>query len=204
MKSKANVKAKRALLRMSKTGDQVYDGLNSNQPALYPGTNVVDNYRAREAADITDMRQKRFVDNLELARRLFEIDHKHYGVLDDVANELLDYMEQKEFDVLQELDMEFGIKRKELKDKAEELAEMNMEDYLTEEDYKRVALYKVQQINLYKNRLEYIGLIVKTIKDYAKELEEAEELPGAKNAVNDFSFNFTNYNNDLTSAGKLK
>jgi hypothetical protein len=204
MKSKANIKAQQALLRLNKTGDQVYDGLNSNQPALYPGTNVVDNYRAREAADITDMRQKRFVDNLELSRRLFEIDHKHYGVLDDVANQLLDYMEQKEFDVLQELEMEYSIKKKALKEKAEELAEMNMEDYLTEEDYKRIALYKYQQITLYKNRLEYIGLIIKTLKDYAKELEEAEELPGAKNAVNDFSFNFTNMNNDLVTAGRLK
>jgi hypothetical protein len=73
-------------------------------------------------------------------------------VPDDVAHELLDYMEQHEFDVLQELEMEYDIKKKELKTKAEELAEMNMEDYLTEEDYKRIALYKVKQINNYQNK----------------------------------------------------
>jgi len=204
MISKSNVKAKKTLRRLTKTGDMAYDGLTSNQPALYPGTNVVDNYRAREAADITDMRAKRFVDKIELSRRLMEIDNKYYGILDDVAHELLDYMEQKEFDVVQDLEMEYNIKRKELKGKADELAEMNMEEYLTEEDFKRVALYKVKQISLYKDRLKYLGLVIKTIKNYIKELQEAEELPGAKNAVNDFSFNFTNNNNDLMTAGKLK
>lgn len=204
MKSASNIKAKRTLQRLTKTGDQVYDGLTSNQPALYPGTNVVDNYRAREAADITDMRQKRFVDNLELSRRLFEIDYKYYGVLDDTAHELLDYIEQKDFDVLQELEMEYNIKKKNLKKKAEELAEMNMEDYLTEEDYKRSALYKIKQINIYKDRLEYISLIIKTLKDYIKELKEAEDLPGANQAVKEFSIIGTNYNPDIMAASKLK
>ena len=200
----SNAKAKRALQRLTKTGDQVYDGLTSNQPALYPGTNVVDNYRAREAADITDMRQKRFIDNLELSRRLFEIDHKFYGVLDDVAHEMLDYIEQRDFNVLQELEMEYNIKKKELKTKAEELAALNMEDYLTEEDYKRSALYHVKQISLYNDRLQYMALIIKTIKNYIKELKETEDLPGAKNAVNDFSFMSTNWNSDVTAASKLK
>jgi hypothetical protein len=204
MKSISNMKAKRALERLTKTGDMVYDGLTSNQPTLFPGTNVVDNYRAREAADVTDIRQKRFIDKIELSRRLMELDNKFYGVLDDVAHELLDYMEQKEFDVLQELEMEYDIKKKELKEKAAELVEMNIEDYLSEEDYKRITLYKVKQVNLHKDRLKYLSLIIRTIKNYIKELQEAEELPGARNAVNDFSFNFTNYNNDFTSAGKLK
>jgi hypothetical protein len=204
MKSKSNIKAKKALQRLTKTGDQVYDGLTSNQPALYPGTNVVDNYRAREAADITDMKEKRFIDNLELSRRLMEIDNKRYNVFDDAAQELLDYMEQKEFDVIQELEMEYAIKRKDLKKKAAEIATMNISDYLTENDYKRIALFKVRQLGIYKNKLEYLRLIIKTIKDYIEELKETEELPGARNAVNDFSFNFTNMNNDLTAAGKLK
>jgi vacuolar-type H+-ATPase subunit I/STV1 len=133
-----------------------------------------------------------------------EIDNHFYGVQDDVAHELLDYMEQREFDVLQELEMEYSIKKKELKDKAEELADLNMEEYLTEEDYKRVALYKVKQINVYRSRLEYMRLVIKAIKDYIKELQEINNLPGARNAVNDFSYNFTNYNNDLTTAGRLK
>jgi vacuolar-type H+-ATPase subunit I/STV1 len=204
MKSKSNIKAKKALERMSKTGDMDYNGLNSNQPTLFPGTNVVDNYRAMEAADIIDTKQQRYIDTLELSKRIMEIDNKFYGVLDDVAHELIDYMEQREFDVLQDLDMEYNIKKKELKDKANELADLNIEDYLTEEDYKRVALYKVKQINTYRMRLEYLKLIIKTIKDYIKELSETENLPGARNAVNDFSYNFTNNNNDLTSAGRLK
>jgi hypothetical protein len=204
MAYKTKKRALNALRRLEKSGTDVMDGLTSNQPALYPGTNVVDNYRAREAADITDMRQKRFIDNLELSRRLFEIDNKQYGVTDDIAHKLLDYMEQHEFNVIQELEMEYSIKRKALKKKAEELAEMNMEDYLTEEDYKRITLFKIKQINVYQNRLQYIGLIIKTLKDYIRELKETEDLPGARNAVNDFSYNFTNYNNDFTSAGKMK
>jgi hypothetical protein len=100
--------------------------------------------------------------------------------------------------------MEYDIKKKELRKKAAELVEMNIEDYLSEEDYKRITLYKVKQVNLHKDRLKYLSLIIRTIKNYIKELQEAEELPGARNAVNDFSFNFTNYNNDFTSAGKLK
>lgn len=207
MKSKSNIKAKKALQRLNKSGDEVLDGLNSNQPALYPGTNVVDNYRAREAADITDMKQKRFIDNLELSRRLMELDNNLYGVMDYNAHEMIDYIERKNFDVVQELDMEYQIKKNELKKKAKELASINMQEYLTEDDYKRVALYKVKQINLFGKRLEYLRLIIKTIKDYARELKESsEENIGANQAIRQYNNPIvgTNWNSDTTAASKLK
>jgi len=201
------VKVQRILARMNKAGDNVYDGLTSNAPAMQPASNIVDTYRAMEAADITNPKEKFFIDNLELSRRIMEIDNKYYNILDDTAHELLDYLEQQNFEGLAELEMEYQAKKKEMKKRSEELAQLNIDDYLTEEDYKRVISYKIRQLRIYQNRLEYLKAVIRTIKDFQKELEIESTYPQDtifRNNASDFAYSFTNQNSDITGAAKLK
>lgn len=207
MSSEPNIRAKRALFKLKKAGESDYFGLTSNTSALQPASNIVDTYRAVESADIKDIKDQIFLNNLELARRLMSIDNKFYHVRDDAAHELLDYLEQMDYDVMSELDMEYKIKKLNIKKKMKDIVELNMDDYITDDDYKRAVAYKLRQLNMFEGRLEYLKTIINTIKEYIEELKDAGYMQGNslfQDAKPDFSYNFTNNNPDPTAAGKLK
>lgn len=191
------------LRRMNKTGDQVYDGLNSNSPTLFPGGNFNDGYRKIERENVTDARTKTFIDNLELSRRLMSIDIKQYDVDEISSTKLLDYIEQNDFDVINEIEMEMKIKAKELKEKIKEMTAINIEDYITEDDYTRVISTKKKELVIFSNKILYLQLIIGTIKRYEKELKELDKYnPLAEKP--DFSYNHTNWHTDGSGAGKLR
>lgn len=196
-------KSKDILLRIAKTGDQVYDGLNSNSPTLYPGGNYNDSYRKIERQNISDSNNGEFIDRLELSKRLMTIDPKKYNVDEDVASKLLDYIERRNYDVIKELKLELKVKSNDLKLKMEEIKIISPSDYFTEEDYERTILIKKKELIEYSNKITYVKIIIDTIENYIKEVKELEDYSALNEKPNDFSFNFTNQNPSFDTS-KLK
>lgn len=196
-------KTQSILNRLTKSADEVYDGVNSNSPTLYPGSNFNDSYRKVERQNVSGIAGKTFIDNMELSRRIMMIDYKYYDVDEESASKLLDYIEQNDFDVVDELKMELKLKSKELKEKMRELTETNIDDYMTEEDYTRVMMYKKKELIKYSNKISYVKMVIDTIERYVKELKELEEYEALSVKPYDFSYNFTNQNASF-DAGKLK
>jgi len=191
------------LRRMNKTGDQIYDGLNSNAPTLYPGGNFNDGYRKVERQNVSDLRAKTFIDNLELSRRIMSIDIKSYNVDEESATKLLDYIEQNNFDVINELELELKTKSKELKKKVDSLIEVDISNYITEDDYIRAVTNRKKELMIFSNKVLYLESVIKTIKRYEKELKELDEYTNLAEKP-DFSYNYTNWNSAQDGAGKLK
>ena len=188
---------------MNKTGDQIYDGLNSNAPTLYPGGNFNDGYRKVERQNVSDLRAKTFIDNLELSRRIMSIDIKSYNVDEESATKLLDYIEQNNFDVINELELELKTKSKELKKKVDSLIEVDISNYITEDDYIRAVTNRKKELMIFSNKVLYLESVIKTIKRYEKELKELDEYTNLAEKP-DFSYNYTNWNSAQDGAGKLK
>ena len=105
-------KSQKILNRLNKAADEVYDGVNSNSPTLYPGSNFNDSYRKVERQNVASLSDRTFMDEMELSRRIMMIDFKKYEVDEESASKLLDYIEQNKFDVVDELKMELKIKIK--------------------------------------------------------------------------------------------
>jgi hypothetical protein len=196
-------KTEKILNRMSKAADQEYDGLNSNSPTLFPGADFNDSYRKVERQNMSDASGKIFVDNLELSRRIMSVDHNKYNVDEDSSSKLLDYIEQNDFNVLDELKMELKMKQKELKQKMKQLVDVNIDDYISEEDYTRSMIYKKKELIAFSNKITYIKLVIDTIERYSSEIKDLEDYEALSAKPYDFSYNFTNQNPSF-DAGKLK
>jgi hypothetical protein len=196
-------KSKDILLRLSKAGDQVYDGLTSNSPTLFPGGNYNDSYRKIERQNSSSTSTNEFIDRLELSKRLMTIDPKKYGVDENSASKLLDHIEQRNYDVIKDLELELKVKAKDLKTKMEEIKLIEPSDYLTEEDYERTILIKKKELIDFSNKITYIKIIIDTIKNYMKEVKELNDYSALNERPSEAAMVSSNQNAAF-DASKLK
>ena len=199
MKSMTKKRAELALKRLNKSGTTVYDGITPNAPH-----NIIDSYRPQEISEVRSRQEKYYLDNLELSKRLMKIDYKYYGVDEESASALIDYIEQGDFDIIVELEMEYNIQKKALKENEQSILSLELGDFVSPDDYKRDVAYKIRELKVFQKKLMYLKMIIKTIREFQKELMDGEEELRESRQFPDFSFTGTNYNSPIDGAGKLK
>ena len=202
MVSTREIAARQVLDRLEKTSQTLNDGLTPNAP-----TSIIDTYRAQQTSHIKSKEEKFYLDNLELSRRIMEIDSEFYGVSEVDAHKLIDYMEQEDFDVIPELTLELKMKKKIYEEMVDDTMERDLSEFLSENDYRRALIHGLKETKRFARTLRYLELVIKTIKNYELELQELaeeEQYPDFSATKPDFSYNFTNQNNDVTSNSKLR
>jgi hypothetical protein len=202
MVSKREIEARRILDRLEKTSQTLNDGLTPNAP-----TSIIDTYRAQQTSHVKSKEERFYLDNLELSRRIMEIDSEFYGVSEVDAHKLLDYMEQEDFDVVPELTLELQQKKKVYNEMVNDTLDRDLEEFLSADDYRRALIHGLKETKRFARTLRYLELVIKTIKNYELELlelAEEEQYPDFSATKPDFSFNFTNQNNDTTSNSKVR
>lgn len=205
MSLKESKQKSREILRfLNKGSSDDFIGLTSNQPTLYPGSNYNDSYRKVERQNLAGKNNVDIVDNIELSKRLMDIDKTKYDVPEDIGNKLINYIERSNFDVLDELELEIKTKMKELKKLFSEVTQLKINDYISEDDYRRSVLSQRKRMMEFSNKITYLKLIVNTIKGYHKEIKELEDYEALSTEDKpDMSFLFTDYRQNQ-GAGSMR
>lgn len=162
-------KATRVLQRLEKYGETTWDGITPGTPA-----GVIDTYRAQEDSEFHLRHGKHYQDNVELSRRLMNIDNDYYHVSDEAAYKLLDYIEQNDFDVVDELNVEINKERKKFNAMKQELVGLDKKIFLSQEDYQRSMAYKIKQLRIFEKKMQYIRYIIQTINEFNEEIKNRE------------------------------
>jgi len=190
---KAKVLAKAILRDLEKTvGDNIYDGVAGLQAEGY-----LDSYRAQEELEYKNLADKKYINDIELSKMLMALDCDLYGVNKKYADKLIDYIEQHNFDVVDELKIEIQNKKMTYAEMLEEIETVKIKDYLSPIDYKRAILHKIELAKNYKKKIDFLSDIAKTIVDFG---ETEIEVPYSNKQYTDFSFNMTNQNHGFDSA----
>lgn len=179
---KNQIVARRILSELEKHGSSVYDGLTSYVPS-----GVINNYRVQETAELKTTSEKKFRDNIELSQRLMAIDPSIYEIDENISYKLIDYIEQRDFDVISELRIELKNKNEEYKEMIKEIKTTSPDEYLSVIDYRRSMEHKIYNAKTFKKKIEYLRAIIKTILSYNSEYDEL-----LIDKPNDMSFLFTN------------
>lgn len=162
--SELNKEALKILRRINKAGSSTYDGITANAP-----TNIIDLNKPMQEREFFDKEAEFFGDSIELSSRLASIDNEYYGVRDDVASALLDYIEERDFDCLIDLQMELAEKKRSIDDKTKEIAEVDLDEFVSEIDYVRAIGHRKEEIKAFERKIKYIELLIHTMQEFAAE-----------------------------------
>ncbi len=184
------------LRRMEKAADNSYDSL-ADAP-----TNVIDMNKPLQEKEFFDQEAEFFGDKIELSKRLMNVDNNFYGVRDDVAYKLLDYIESRDFDCVLDLEIELGDKKRILKEKSKGIGEVDLNDFLAEIDYMRAVNHRKEEIKAFQSKIKYIELLVKIIEEYAEEKKEKKDEFAVENE--DWAIIQHTASNSPTDAGRLR
>lgn len=184
--------AKMTLERLEKHGDNIYDGLTPSAPS-----NIIDTNRALETLQVKNILDQKYVDKIELSKRLMDIDTEIFSINKDTANKLIDYIEQSGMDAIPELNNELEIKIDEYTIMVKDIKELDEEDFLSPIDYKRAVLHRIKEAKEFHGKIDYIKMILKTMENFES---ETMEVPQSKQ----FDFSFTNENANFYGASKMK
>lgn len=185
------------LRRMEKAGSNTYDGLTADAP-----TNVIDMNKPLQEKEFFDQEAEFFGDKIELSKRLMNVDNNFYGVRDDVAYKLLDYIESRDFDCVLDLEIELGDKKRILKEKSQGIGEVDLNDFLAEIDYMRAVNHRKEEIKEFQSKIKYIELLIKIIEEYAEEKKEKKQEFAVENE--DWAIIQHTASNSPTDAGRLR